>query len=121
MSPNLSLVVGLDRTGDDHIGQASRNVCSISPGNIAEHVAYHITTKKKKKEKPLSDEVVGYSIRLGTFSMYKSLYFGLGQKTKVLYLFKLAWPSVKSDVACHKVCFLGCGLVSLKNNGRLAS
>lgn len=29
----------------------------------------------------------------------------------------LACPPVKSVVACHNVCFLGCGFVSLKNNG----
>jgi hypothetical protein len=33
----------------------------------------------------------------------------------------LACPSVKSAVACHKVCFRGCGLVSLKKRGCLAS
>lgn len=33
----------------------------------------------------------------------------------------LACPPVKSDDACHKVCFLGCGLVSLKKSGCLAS
>lgn len=33
----------------------------------------------------------------------------------------VACPPVKSDVACHKVCFLGCGLISLKNKGLLAS
>lgn len=48
--PNLSLAVGLDRTSDDHIGQASRNVYSISLGHTAENVAYHIT----KIQKPLS-------------------------------------------------------------------
>lgn len=33
----------------------------------------------------------------------------------------LACPPVKSEVVCHKVCFLGCGLVSLKKSGGLAS
>jgi hypothetical protein len=36
-----------------------------------------------------------------------------------LYLCIVAWPPVKSAVACHKVCFLGCGSVSLKNRGCL--
>lgn len=37
------------------------------------------------------------------------------------YLCTLACPPVKSDVACHNVCFLGCGFVSLKKRGCLAS
>ena len=31
----------------------------------------------------------------------------------------VACPSVKSDVDCHNVCFLGCGFISLKNRGGL--
>ena len=37
------------------------------------------------------------------------------------YLYKLACPPVKSAVVCHKVCFLGCGGVSLKKRGCLAN
>lgn len=40
---------------------------------------------------------------------------------RVDYLCMVACPPVKSDVACHKVCFLGCGLVSLKKSGCLAN
>jgi hypothetical protein len=31
----------------------------------------------------------------------------------------VACPSVKSDVDCHNVCFLGWGFISLKNRGGL--
>lgn len=41
--------------------------------------------------------------------------------TAMSYLCILACPSVKSDVACQSVCFLGCGLVSLKKRGCRAS
>jgi hypothetical protein len=37
------------------------------------------------------------------------------------HLFMLAWPWVKSEVACHNVCFLGWGSVSLKKRGDRAS
>ncbi|KAJ0600323.1 hypothetical protein HanIR_Chr03g0115281 [Helianthus annuus] len=34
-----------------------------------------------------------------------------------MYLCRLACPSVKSDVACYNVCFLGWGFVSLRPRG----
>ncbi|KAF5758063.1 hypothetical protein HanXRQr2_Chr16g0725061 [Helianthus annuus] len=36
-----------------------------------------------------------------------------------MHLCLLACPPVKSDVACHNVCFLGWGFVSLKKRGCL--
>lgn len=58
--------------------------------------------------------------------MHKLDYDSVNERYKKMkstgtYLFLLACPSVKSVVACHKVCFLGCGLVSRKKAGCRAS
>lgn len=54
MSPNSSLVAGLDRRDDDRIGEASRYVCSISLVDIAENVACNHITKHAETQLKLT-------------------------------------------------------------------